>query len=45
MRGKCLPYKKLAIFSISLFQNQPGFETSSSVIRKYETETPFYHYI
>jgi tRNA(fMet)-specific endonuclease VapC len=26
---KCLPYKELAIFSKSLFQNQPGFETSS----------------
>jgi hypothetical protein len=26
---KCLPYKELAIFSKSLFQNQPGFGTSS----------------
>jgi hypothetical protein len=30
MSRKCLPYKKLAIFSKSLFQNQPGFGTSSN---------------
>jgi hypothetical protein len=29
MSRKSLPYNKLAIFSESLFQNQPGFGTSS----------------
>jgi hypothetical protein len=29
MSRKCLPCKKLAIFSKSLVQNQPGFGTSS----------------
>jgi hypothetical protein len=31
MRGKCLPYKKLAIFSKSLFQNRPDFETAQTI--------------
>jgi hypothetical protein len=31
MSRKSLPYKKLAIFSESLFQNQPGFGTSSDM--------------
>jgi hypothetical protein len=30
---KCLLYKELAIFSKSLFQNQPGFGTSSGYSR------------
>jgi hypothetical protein len=33
MSRKCLPYKKPAIFSKSLFQNQPGFGTSSRYIK------------
>jgi hypothetical protein len=34
MSHKSLPYKKLAIFSRSLVQNQPGFGTSSTIRKK-----------